>query len=155
MSEYRVVIPPESGKIVRFEQKGLPGIARINTALKAFEPKVVFGWHLSVMLRFVDLVGNRMPSKEERAITEPFCDLLEAGIVGSEKERPNAIFLARVTVDGSQELIYRVFDPEPADLFLKGVIADKSHPREFDYRIDHDPEWKLAQWHLNAGEKTG
>ena len=96
-----------------------------------------------------------MPSKEERAITEPFCDRLETGIVGGEKERPNAVFLARVTVDGAQELVYRVYDPEPVDSFLKKVIADKSHPREFDYRIDHDPEWKLTKWHFRAGEKSG
>jgi hypothetical protein len=154
VSEYRVVIPPESGKIVRFEQRGLLGLARINTALKAFEPKIVFAWHLSLMLRFVDLAGNRMPSREERLITEPFCDRLEAGILCGQS-RPNAIFLARVTVDATQELIYRVFDPEPVDVFLKSIIAEKARPREFDYRIDHDPEWKLAQWHFDAGERKG
>ena len=154
MTDYRVVIPEERGKIVSFEQRGLPGVARVNSALREFEPKVVFSWHLSLVFRFEDLAANRMPSPKEREVTEPFCDRLEAGIVGEAKDRPNAVFLARVTVDGTQELVYRIYDPEPVSAFLERVISEKAFPREFEYRIKHDPEWTHAEWHLNAGEKN-
>jgi hypothetical protein len=151
--QYHVVIPPERGKIVRFHQDDLPGVAAINSALAEFEPKIVFAWHLSLMLKFSDLAANGMPSRAEREVAEPFTDRLDACFKGGEEGKPNAIFLARVTWNATQELVYRVFDPEPVNQFLQRIIAEKAHPRDFDYRIDHDPEWKRAKWHLEAGEK--
>jgi hypothetical protein len=150
---YRVVIPDEQGKVVRFDEAGMPGLAVINSALRAFEPKLVFAWHLSLTLRFSDLIANGMPSREERAVTEPFEDMLEARFKGDEREKPNAVFLARITWNGTRELVYRVYNPEPIDALLKQIISAKSHPRDFDYRLAHDPEWKRAEWHLTAGEK--
>jgi len=152
MTDYRVIIPTEDYNLVNFRQEDLPGVAVINRALKDFEPKIVFEWHLSVMLRFSDLIENGMPSKAERDVIDPFGDLLDARFKGEDKEKPNALFLARITWNGTRELIYRIFDPKPADALLKEMIASKTYPREFDYRIDPDPEWKLAKWHLSAGE---
>jgi len=45
-------------------------------------------------------------------------------------------------------LIWRVYDPEIVDKFLKRLIKEGKQVREFDYRIDNDEEWKLAEWHL-------
>ena len=154
MTDCRVIIPEEDYKLVNFRQEDLPGVAVINRALREFEPKVVFAWHLSLMLRFEDLIENRMPSQADRDVVDPFGDMLDERFKGESKKKPNALFLARITWNGTRELVYRVFDPEPADAFLRGVVEANSHPREFDYRIDNDPEWKLAQWHLNAGEKN-
>ena len=107
------------------------------------------------MLQFEDLILNGMPSQAELGVIEPYGDLLDADFKGDNLEKPNALFLARITWNKTRELIYRVFDPEPANQYLASVIETKAHPRthprNFDYRIDHDPEWKLAKWHLNAG----
>ena len=46
------------------------------------------------------------------------------------------------------ELIWRVYDPEIANAFLKGLIDRDNSVREFDYRMDDDENWKLAEWHL-------
>ena len=151
MTEYHVVIPTERYRIVQFRQEDLPGIAVINESLARFEPKVVFSWHLSIVLRFKDLVLNGMPSESEREVIDAYGDLLDAAIKGDDKEKPNALFLARITWNETRELVYRVFDPKPVAQYLNNVIETKSHPREFDYRIKSDPEWKLARWHLNAG----
>ncbi|HEX8373034.1 MAG TPA: DUF695 domain-containing protein [Chthoniobacterales bacterium] len=153
MTDYRVIIPTESCRVVEFRQEDLPGIAVINDALSAFEPKVVFAWHLSIMLQFEDLILNGMPSQAERDIIDPYGDLLDAVFKGDDPNKPNSLFLARITWNKTRELIYRVFDPEPANQYLVNVIETKTHPRLFDYRIDHDPEWKLAEWHLNAGKR--
>lgn len=151
MTAFRVIIPDEKISLVEFRQKDMPGLAAINSALRDFEPKLVFAWHLSVMVRFKDLMeGNGMPSRAERAIVDPFGDGLDAQFKGPATKKPNALFLARITWNGTRELIYRVFDPEPANGFLQEMIAAKSYPRDFDFRIDHDPEWKLAEWHLSA-----
>ena len=150
MPEYCVIIPDEECRVVEFKQEDLPGIAVINEALSAFQPKIVFAWHLSVMLEFEELIENGMPSKGEREIIDPYGDLFDSVFKGDVPEKPNSLFLARITWNKTRELIYRVCDPEPIDQYLVRVIGNKSHVRQFDYRIDHDPEWKLAEWHLTT-----
>ena len=150
MTEYRVVVPEESYSIIEFRQDELPGIGAINTALRDFEPKVVFGWHLSLVLQLDDLIENGMPSRAEREVVDRFGDALDVGIKGSDAEKPNALFLARITWNATRELIWRVFDPEPANEYLQSLINEvaDARPRPFDFRMDHDPEWELAEWHL-------
>jgi hypothetical protein len=150
MKEFRVVIPTENYQIVEFRQESLPGIMVLNKALKDFEPKEVFEWHLSVLISFRDLIENGMPSIKEREVVDPYGDLLDSVFKGDDPKKPNALFLARITWNKTRELIYRVFDPEPIHQFLQQQIKDRKHPREFDYRIDPDKDWKLAKWHLGT-----
>lgn len=154
MTEYRVVIPEEEWSLLEFQQESLPGVAMINSALRPFEPKVVFAWHLSLTLNFEDLIDNGMPSQLEREIVDPFCDRLEREIRGKDTQKPNALFLARITWNGTRELIWRVFDPELPHFYLQKLInsAPPEYPRPFDYRMEEDPEWKLAKWHLSHNE---
>lgn len=148
MKEFKVLIPDEHYSVLNFRQEDLPGVAVVNSALRDFEPKEVFAWHLSIMIDLTDLVDNGMPSKNEVEIIDNYGDFLDDKIKGEDKEKPNALFLARITWNGTRELIWRVYDPEIADKFLKDLIADGNQVREFDYRIDHDEEWKLTEWHL-------
>jgi len=79
-----------------------------------------------------------------------FGDSLDAIFKGDDPDKPNALFLARITWNKTRELIYRVYEPEPCHQYLTRMINEKTSPRAFDYRIDNDPEGKLAEWHLNA-----
>jgi hypothetical protein len=150
MTEYRVVIPEERYRIVQFRQEDMPGIAVVNEALSPFEPKAVFAWHLSIMLQFEDLILNGMPSRSERKVVDAWGDVLDAVVKGDDPDKPNALFLARITWNGTRELIYRVYEPEAANQYLVNVIDSKSYSRNFDYRMEHDPGWELAKWHLSA-----
>jgi hypothetical protein len=151
MTEYRVVIPDDRFRIVEFRQEDMPGIAFVNEALASFEPKVVFAWHLSIMLQFEDLIRNGMPSQAERELVDPWGELVDAAVKGENPDKPNALFLARITWNATRELIYRVYEPEPVNQYVVNVIESKSYPRNFDYRMEHDPEWQLAKCHLSAG----
>ena len=154
-TDFRVVIPEENYRLINFRQEGLPGVMIINEALGDFEPKIVFSWHLSLMIDCEDLIDNGMPSVREREVLDPFGDQLDSVFKGADLQKPNALFLARITWNKTRELIYRVFDPEPAHQYLLKTIEEKTFPRTFDYRMDPDPEWKLAAWHLNALKATG
>jgi hypothetical protein len=147
--EFRVVIPDEVHTVVNFQQDGHPGVAVLNSALTDFNPRVVFRWHLSVMFQLKDLIEHGMPSLAERATLDPFGDRLDADLKG-DVSRPNALFLARITWNASRELVYRVHDPEHANDLLQRLITSSSYPREFDFRMDDDPEWGLAAWHLGT-----
>ena len=150
MPRMRVVVPEEKPVLVEFTQDGLPGIAFMNGALVEFEPKLVFRWHLSVMLELEELNENGRPSRLEREMVDPFGEALDDLLKGPDPEKPNALFLARITWNTTRELIYRVYDAAVANRTLEELISAKSYPREFDYRIDDDPDWDLAKWHLDA-----
>jgi hypothetical protein len=148
MREVRVIIPEEQHSILEFTQDDLPGVALINSALKSFQSKEVFAWHLSIVIELEDLIANGMPSKIEREIIDPFGQMLDQIVKGPKHDKPNALFLARITWNATRELIWRVYEPETVEMDLKGIIDKNECPRAFDYRIDNDPKWKLAEWHL-------
>jgi len=149
MKEFKVLIPDECYQILEFNHEDLPGVAVVNSALKKFEPKEVFGWHLSVTLDLIDLIENGMPSADEVKVIDTFGDYLNDNIKGSNKERPNGLFLARMTWNKTRELIWRINDPELADSFLNRIISNNSAPRQFEFRMESDEEWKLTKWHLS------
>ncbi|NQX85135.1 MAG: DUF695 domain-containing protein [Flavobacteriaceae bacterium] len=146
--EFKVIIPEEYYQILKFKQEELPGIAVVNKNLADFEPKEVFSWHCSVMLNCKELIENGMPSKSEVKILDEFGDFLDEKIKGTDKEKPNGLFLARITWNETRELIWRIYDPEITNEFLNDLIERNEYPREFDFRIDDDVEWKLSEWHL-------
>ena len=147
--EYKVIIPEENYLIIEFIQEDLPGIASVNISLKDFEPKLVFTWHLSIMIQLEKLINNGMPAPEEVELIDRFEKKLDKIFKGFDSKKPNAIFLARVTWNNRIELIWRVFDAELANNEIQNIINKKKHPRPFDYRIDPDDEWKLTDWYLN------
>ena len=148
MAEYRVLIPDEEFQVLEFVQDDLPGIAVINIALRAFEPKIVFGWHCSVLVHFDDLIDDGMPSIQDRTRVEEFEDEIAEKITGVDKKKPNALYLGRITWNKTRELIWRVYEPEPVDELLRKVINEKEYRLPFDYKIEPDDTWELTNWHL-------
>lgn len=152
MKEFRVIIPDENYQILEFNQEERPGIAVINKSLLYFEPKEVFSWHCSVMIHFNQLIENGMPDVTDRTKVEEFEDWLDDEIKGENEEKPNALFLGRITWNKTRELIWRVYEPEKTNAILNKLIETKDYELPFDYRIDPDIEWKLAKWHLQNCE---
>ena len=58
------------------------------------------------------------------------------------------LILFRETYDGISHVVWRVYDADKVDDILQKVIAEKDHPREFDYEMEYDEEWKLVEWYL-------
>ena len=140
-------IPEESWSVINFIQEDMPGVGMINTALRSFEGREVFAWHLSLMIELEDLIENGMPSYAEREVIEALESSLTAELI-FPSDKPNALFLGRITWNSTRELLWRVFDPDVANQVLQKVLDDKNYRREFDFKMEHDPEWKLAEWHL-------
>jgi hypothetical protein len=143
--EYRVVIPDEVFAILEWQDEGLPAICVVNQSLANFEPKVVFGWHLSIILTCQHLADKGMPTHEEQQILDQFGADLDQHL----KANGNALFLARITWNGTRQLLYRVYDPEFANLYLTGIIEAESQVREFDFRMEHDEAWNYAKYYLS------
>ncbi len=144
-NEVRIDLPDESYALLDWKEENLPCIGMLNSGLKGFEHKNIFSWHLSVIIDFEDLIDNGMPSIAEREIVDPFGDKLEEDI----KAGGNALFLIRETWNGTRRLVWRVYDPEIADQHLKYVAENHRYPRQFDWRMVQDPDWKEAQWYFD------
>ena len=143
-NEIRVVIPEEEYGILEWKEEGLPCIGVLNSALKNFEPKKIFSWHLSLIIDYRELIDNGMPSQEERDIVDPFCDQLDEEI----KAGGNALFLIRETWNGTRRMVWRVYDPEIANQHLQFLLEHHKYPREFDYHMEQDMEWEQAKWYF-------
>ena len=150
--EFEVLIPDERCEILEFDQGGFSGVAVVNVNLTAFEPKAVFGWNCSVIITCEDVNENGMPSKAEESILDFFGDFLDDKIKGEDKEQPNGLFLAKVTWNNTRQLIWRVFDEEITNTFLTELTNNGNHKRPFDFRIDADETWELAEWYLRVRE---
>ena len=143
-NEIRVVTPEEEYGILEWKEEGLPCIGVLNSALKNFEPKKIFSWHLSLIIDYRELIDNGMPSQKERDIVDPFCDQLDAEI----KAGGNALFLIRETWNGTRRMVWRVYDPEIANQHLQFLLEHHKYPREFDYHMEQDMEWEQAKWYF-------
>ena len=58
--------------------------------------------------------------------------------------------MGRITWNKTRELIWRVFEPELTNDFLSKIIEEENYPLQFDFKIEDDTEWKLADWHLKS-----
>ncbi|MBZ9731321.1 DUF695 domain-containing protein [Salegentibacter sp. JZCK2] len=150
MEENKVVIPKEHYQIINFKKEDLPAIGVINISLINFEPKEVFSWHCSLILNFDDLIENGMPTKEQVLKADKFEDFLDDKIKGKNKEKPNALFLGRITWNATRQLLWRIYDPDPVSQFLKNIIHNEEYPLEFDYNISFDEEWEYPKWYLES-----
>lgn len=150
--KFRVVIPDEVFAILSWQDENLPAICVVNQALANFEPKVVFGWHLSIILTCEKFADNGMPTRDEKEILDRFGVDLDRHL----KADGNALFLARITWNGTRQLLYRVYDPEIANEYLMGIINNDGQMREFDFRMEQDHTWELAKYYLKRWEaETG
>lgn len=148
MAAYRVVIPDEVFAALEWQDEGLPAICAVNMSLANFEPKVVFAWHLSIIVELADLAECGMPTPDEHNLVGQIGKHFDENL----KANGNALFLARTTWNGTRQYLYRVYNPEIANAFLMGIIENDKEIRPFDFKIVHDEEWQLAKWYLQHWE---
>lgn len=148
--KYDVEIPKEEHAGIQWEEHKMPAYCSVNKALVDFQPKEVFGWHLAIVIENNESESNGQPTAEEKEIIDRFCGEL-AILITAES---NAMFLARSTWNGCYQLFFRVFDPEVADAVLQKVINSDDQPREFQYHMEHDKEWKFAGNYLKPFMNT-
>lgn len=146
--ERRVVIPDEVFSILEWVEDDLPAICVVNQSLAGFEPKIVFAWHLSIIIECAELADNGMPTPDETETLDRIGEHLDKHI----KADGNALFLARITWNDTRQLLYRVYDPDVTNAFLMNIIDSDSSPRPFDFRMDNDQSWEYAKHYLQHWE---
>lgn len=126
-----------------------PAVVVVNSALRTFKDREAFPWHLRVGIDCKQLGSNGMPTAEEGDALHH----LEDSIATSLQATHNAIFLARITARGQRVLLYRVHDPEAADDILQALVSGSTPLREWDYQMEYDVDWELAQPELHLLEQ--
>ena len=152
MKEYKVVIPKLKIGVIEFIQEDNIGLAYINVSLKQFQPKIVFAWHLSIWLELENCNEDGLPDERGVNLVDEYEMKLNSNLLGGDMDKPNAIFFGRIFWNKSCELIWRVYNAEQSNSYLESLIKSEEIKLNYDFRIDHDEEWKLAEWHLNASK---
>lgn len=147
----RLMLPDDNLVAVDMRIDAKPYIGLLNTGLKGFAHKDVFGWYLSVIIDYETTVGDGMPDNGDIAKMQDFTDFLTNGLSG-DPTHPNVLFLGRVTGDGYTEMMWYVNNPGAADAYLKQLIDSKDYAFEFSYEMTSDPEWHEAAYWLQPLE---
>lgn len=147
-----VAIPEEKFSVMEGMYEGKPSIVVVNSSLRGFKNKDVFSWTCSLSIEFKDLANNGMPTSEESDFVYNWFNQLDSAIKG-DSEHPNALFLARETYDGFLNVYWQVYDPEPVHQYLQSIIQGKKYPREMEYKIEQDVQWKNVEWLLRDFSK--
>ncbi len=123
----------------------LPAVIVVDR--EAFTPeRRGHGWHLSVMMDCQELADQGMPTREEYLVLDREGDRVEALVCATDR----GFLMARVTWNGTRQLMFRVSDPEPVAKALSDEIAQNKNERPWDFRMWEDADWKEAEWYANA-----
>ena len=127
-----------------------PAVVVVNTALRAYEHRGLYPWHLFILITCELLADKGMPTAQEVKALEHLEGELSEHLLTND----NAILLARVTCRGMRELSFRVRDPKVADAHLKNLVSAANPLRQWEYRMERDPDWALAESELALIERT-
>lgn len=150
MNKQSITLPKEDYAIIEYSQNNQVGMATINSALKNFEHKAVFPWHLSLIILCNEVNAEKIPAKAENEVLLEFEERLGEAL----QSNGNAVFFASITKNGYRELIWRVHQPEIANDYLLDIIHREDHPRPFDFTLEEDKGWYKTEWHFNMLDKT-
>lgn len=142
--------PAPSYALIETSRGRDPAIVVVNTTLRAFPDRASFAWHLFILVTCELLGDNGMPTSQEVAVLERLEDEISSGLLTSD----NAVFASRVTCRGTRELTFRVRNPTVADTYLMGLVSVAAPLREWEYRMEHDPHWTLAEPELFLSERA-
>src|SRR5688572_3441285 len=112
-------LPPPHYTLIKTSRGDDPAIVVVNSALRMFDQRERFPWHLTLTIKAKSLELNGMPTSDENAVLYQVEDQISGRLLGGD----NAVFLARVTCQGQRELAYRVADPEIADERLQELVS--------------------------------
>ena len=151
MTSTKFVVPTPTYTVIQREDEGSQVYAAVNTTLATLkeEQKKLFGWQLSLILDLETEDEKGLTLDHEAKAIEPFCQQVESDL----RTNGNAIPLARITWHKTRELLFRVYNPAIADEQIKKLIESESNPRPFNYTIDPDDSWKMADDYLKQFTK--
>ena len=145
-------IPDETLAILETDDlEGAKALMVVNRALKEHQDdlvlKRVFGYYCSIIFDYVDVDDNMWPSTDEFAIMQDYVETFDKGLKGLP-EHPNALFVARVTHNGTCQMIWMLHNAQTAIEYLDKIIAEGNEVRCFEHHVEGDPEWKSIEWFL-------
>ena len=126
-----------------------PAIVVVNSSLRTFAGRNRFLWHLRIEISCRLIGQNVMPAAEESETLYVIEKKMETRLARNN----NAIFVSRVTCRGSRELSFRVHNPQLANDSLQELLDAPTQSRDWNYRMERDPEWVLSAPELTLLEK--
>lgn len=143
----RIQVPEDHYTLFDVMRAEKPEVLVVNDALRTFQHRDVFPWHLRITIEAKDLIENGMPSPDESKLLFAIGDEIEEAVLAgrTEHDSRNAVFLARSTWNGIRELDYQVHNPKITHQVLQQLLSSKKCERPWEYRMQADADWHVAQ----------
>lgn len=122
-----------------------PAIVVVNSSLRNYSERASFAWHLRITIDCKFVGANGMPTHDELKALDQLEEMFSSSLLTNE----NAMFLARITCKGTRDLCYRVRNPDSADEILGQFLSNETPLREWEYRMEEDVDWELADLSFN------
>jgi len=135
------MIPEPSYTLIETTLGNDPAVVVVNSSVRTFQERAAFAWHLRIRVDCKFKSAHGMPTVEEAGVLRR----LEEDLAPRLQAADNAMFLARITARGERAILFRVADPEAANRALQAPASQALAVREWDFQLQHDPEWALAQ----------
>ena len=150
-NEVKLSIPKDEYVVYKLQdEEGMPAVAMVNVGLRGFEHKESFGWYCALFLDFEELAENGMPTSAESTLVFDWIEEVHVGLMG-DVDHPNALFVGRMTNQGTVHAVWQVNNPEQAHKYVQGLVDAKKYPRKFEFYLDPDEEWIKAHRYLDIG----
>jgi hypothetical protein len=127
-----------------------PAVVVVDVALAGSDKRPGLSWQLEITVYSRLLGQNGMPTAEEVEVL----NLLEDEFDSCVGKATDTAFFARATFRGLRRIVYRIQDPEPVDDLLQELASNEHQTREWEYRIEHDPDWTLTQPEIELAERA-
>jgi hypothetical protein len=120
------------------ERDGLPYFLGVRKEFHKFQGKESYSWLLTIEVDAEDKSQVGLVSDDEAEVLNNLEDFLERKL----ESVAGIYFVARITWNGIRSIFYYVSDPKPIAEELNKLIEQGQYPREFEYKIEKDAEWK-------------
>ena len=140
-------VPKDSLIAVQGITDGLPHVWVVNQALDRFPGKAEYAWHLSIIIDMAEQAQLGLPTKAEQQVLGQLADDMRTHL----QARDNALFVLSGTWNGERQLVFRVRDPDRAQVYLKSLVDAVAPVRQLEYLMEQDTTWALAEKYFERG----
>lgn len=139
------ILPKDNLKPIKFRESLLkPGIGVANEGLRGFEPKEAYMYCCKVTALLEEKKSSGLPTDDEMAVFRKFVDILDYVVKGPDLDRPDGLFAGYMISSGRMESVWMVSRPDIVAERLNAYISSERYLRNFESRIEEDPQWNTV-----------
>lgn len=127
--------------VIEGVKDGKKWVGNVNLLFSSFISKEKLPWLVTIKIHLPMTDNNGLPTNNEANVLNEFEDELLALM----QQKIDLLYIGRISWNGIREVFLQVSSAEVLNDLLSEYIKTERYPREFEYEIKNDPEWKNVQ----------